>query len=148
VHGVRRKGDGFRVGLVRNERELLSSLCRSLADELEGPGDDEALARLFPAAYDDEKAAGEYERLVGPGLADGKLAALRRTADTAGDERLDRETLETWLTALNDLRHVHGTRLGVTEDVYLRAPREPEVAVFAWLTWLQSEIVEALAPGR
>ena len=145
MHGVRRKGDSFRVGLVRNERDLLASLCQSLTAELTDPADDEGLARLFPAAYDDEEAAAEYGRLVGPGLADGKLAALRRTAETAGDERLDRETLETWLTALNDLRLVLGTRLGVTEDIYLRAPREPSVAVYGWLTWLQSEVIEALS---
>ncbi|HEY7208550.1 MAG TPA: DUF2017 family protein [Gaiellaceae bacterium] len=146
MHGVRRKGEGFRIELVRNERELLGSLCVSLVAELSTePGGDEGLARLFPAAYDDDEAAAEYERLVGPSLTDGKVAALRRTAETAGDKRLDRETLETWLTALNDLRLVLGTRLGVTEDVYLRAPTEPSVAVFGWLTWLQSEVVEALA---
>lgn len=154
MHGVRaQRGGGFRVGLAEHERELLRQLCIRLADEVAGggpeaPGDD-GLARLFPAAYaDDEEAAAEYERLVGPALADGKVAALRLTAETAGGERLDEETLQAWLGALNDVRLVLGTRLGVTEDVYAQEPSHPAFAVYAWLTWLQGEVVEALSQLR
>ena len=149
MHGIRRRGDTFEIGLRRHERALLRHLCGELAREVssEGEADEAGLARLFPAAYrDDDEAAREFERLVRPGLADGKVAALRLTARTAGDERLDAETAQSWLTALNDLRLVHGTRLGVTENDYLRALRDRDYAVYGWLTWLQSELVEALSP--
>jgi Domain of unknown function (DUF2017) len=147
MHGIRRTGEGFRVGLLRHERSLLRQLCERLTGELAGAGEDEGLARLFPSAYDDEEAAAEYERLVRPGLADGKLAALRRTAETATEARLDVETAETWLRALNDLRLVLGTRLGVTEDTFgaSRVRMRPEVAIYGWLTWLEGELIEALA---
>lgn len=146
MHGITRRSDGFQVGLRRHERELLRGLCLELAAEVSSPGEDEGLARLFPAAYaDDDTAALEFDRLVRPDLADGKVAALRLTAGTARDERLDEETAQTWLTALNDLRLVHGTRLGVVENDYFRALRDPAYAVYGWLTWLQSELVEALA---
>ncbi len=43
-----------------------------------------------------------------------------------------------------------GERLGVTEDLYTDGidpgdPRAPELALYGWLTWLQGELVEALA---
>ena len=52
-------------------------------------------------------------------------------------------------TALNDLRLVLGTRLGVTEETYVdeTGPRTPGMAVYVWLTWLQGELVEALSKG-
>lgn len=145
MHGIRRKGNGLRIGLVRHERDLLRELCVQLAAELAGERTDEGVARLFPRAYEDDEAADEYERLVGPGLADAKIAALRRTAETAGDERLDDQTAEAWLRALNDLRLVLGTRLGVTEETFTALPTRPALAIYGWLTWLEGELVEALA---
>ena len=55
------------------------------------------------------------------------------------------EELESWLGALNDLRLVLGTRLGVTEQTYDEPPRDPGLALYGWLTWLEGTIVEALA---
>jgi hypothetical protein len=149
VHGIRRKGDAFRVALVRHERRLLRQLCEQLAHEIAGEGEDEGLARLFPAAYEDDEAADEYARLVGPELTTGKVEALRRTAETSGDGSLDEDTAQTWLRALNDLRLVLGTRLGVTEDTFdsAAAALRPGLAVYAWLTWLQGELIEALGEG-
>jgi response regulator RpfG family c-di-GMP phosphodiesterase len=94
------------------------------------------------------EAAAEYDRLVGPELAEGKVAALRRTAETASEAQLDLATAETWLRALNDLRLVLGTRLGVTEDTFaggLLAQLRPPLAIYGWLTWLEGELIEALA---
>ena len=147
MHGLRRHGDTVRVGLARHERVLLARLCEQLVAELTQGGEDEAVARLFPRAYDDESAAAEYERLVRPELADGKVAALRRTAESTREERLDIATAEAWLRSLNDLRLVSGTRLGVTEETFASrsALAKPALAVYAWLTWLEGELVEALA---
>jgi hypothetical protein len=148
MHGVRRAKDGLRVGLARQERELLRALCAQLDEELRGEKRDDGLARLFPTAYpDDEAAAREWTELARPALEDGKLAALRRLGETADEERLAEEDAGSWLTALNDLRLVLGTRLGVTEESYAEEPRHPGLAVYAWLTWLQAELVEALAAG-
>ena len=62
---------------------------------------------------------------------------------------LSKEQAESWLTALNDLRLVLGTRLGVTEEMFLEAvdprdPRAPEMALYVYLSWLQEQLVEAL----
>jgi hypothetical protein len=150
VHGIRRGRDGLRVGLEPQERDLLAALCAQLVAELVGAGEapDAGLARLFPVAHpDDEAAAGEWDELVRPGLEEGKLAALRCLEATASEERLGEDDAGAWLTALNDLRLVLGTRLGVTEETYVdeTGPRTPGMAVYVWLTWLQGELVEALS---
>jgi Domain of unknown function (DUF2017) len=148
MHGIRRGKDGLRVGLARQERELLRALAAQLVEELQGEERDDGLARLFPTAYpDDEEAAAEWAELARPALEEGKAGALRRLGETAEAERLGEEDAGSWLTALNDLRLVLGTRLGVTEDSYAEQLHHPGFAVYAWLTWLQGELVEALAAG-
>ena len=65
-------------------------------------------------------------------------------------DRLSAEEADTWLRALNDLRLVLGTRLDVQEDTFaaeLRSddPRAPALAVYAYLSWIQEQLVEALS---
>jgi hypothetical protein len=143
-------GDGrYRVRLERAERAALARLC----DELRGliEAEDGAAARLFPAAYrDDPEASVEYDRLVRGGLVAGRLAALATVERTIDAKRLAEDELEAWCGALNDVRLVLGERLGVTEELYEREldpndPRAPELALYAWLTWLQGWVVEALS---
>ena len=148
---IERARDGtVRLRLPRNERELLRSLPAQLR-ELLGEEDDPSLGRLFPPAYpDDDEADDEYERLTRRELLAGKLRALAVVEETADAERLDDAQLEEWVRALNDLRLVLGTRLGVTEDSYASVPgpgdpRAPELALFGYLTWLQEQGVQALS---
>lgn len=142
-------GGGYRLRLGASEREVLLDLCRELRGLVED--DDGAVARLFPPAFrDDPEASAEYDRLVRGELVSGRLAALETVSRTIEAERLDEEQLEAWCGALNDLRLVLGERLGVTEETYEREldprdPRAPELAVYGWLTWLQGNVVEALA---
>jgi hypothetical protein len=150
MHGIRRAGGELRVELASQERDLLRALAAQLAAELGSREEaDAGLARLFPSAYpDDETAAADWEQLTRPALEEGKLGALRRVEATAGQDRLDAADAGAWLTGLNDLRLVLGTRLGVTEDSYAgELEQHPGLAVYSWLTWLQSELVEALAAG-
>ena len=146
MHGIRRSGTGYEVELAPHERDALRQLCRDLMEELTGADErDTGLERLFPpASRDDAETAAEFERLARPGLEEGKLAALRQTASTADDERLDDDGAQTWLRAINDLRLVLGTRIDVQEDDSLFRLREPGYRMYAWLTWLQSELLAAL----
>jgi hypothetical protein len=142
-------GEGtFRVRLGANERELLHALpgyARELIAE-----SDPSTARVFPPAHpDDPEAEAGYRDLVGSSLAEGTLAALAVLGRTAGSERLSQEELNGWLAALETLRLVLGTQLGVTEDSYRepdpRDPEAPRLALYHWLSWLQDEVVQALA---
>jgi Domain of unknown function (DUF2017) len=145
-----RQGD-YRLRLTRHERDALRSLPGQLRELFDT--DDPSLVRLFPPAYADDPASNaEYERLTRDSLLAGRLQALRMMEETVDADRLTEEQLSGWLSALNDLRLVLGTRLDVTEDVYEREldrddPRAPELALYAYLSWLQEQAVEALANG-
>lgn len=141
----------YRLRLPPQEREILRSLPGQLRDLL--GSDDPALRRLFPPAYRDDPARqAEYEGLVSPELTRERLdavAVLERTIDAS---KLTEEEVTAWLRALNDLRLVLGTRLDVTEETYEEGlpeddPRSPAFALFAYLGWLEEQIVEALASG-
>jgi Domain of unknown function (DUF2017) len=143
-----REGD-YLLRLSDAERELLRSLPLELLRLLaEDPGDP-TLRRLRQSAYeDDEEADGEFQELMQRELEDGRRQALTLLVETASRERLTAEELDAWLRALTDLRLALGTRLEVTEDTYDRDidPRDPaayELSVFAYLSWLQEQAVEA-----
>jgi hypothetical protein len=143
-----RAGD-FRLDLSDGERQLLRSLPGELALLLENDPEDSSLRRLFPPAYeDDAEGEAEYASLMHGELLAGRRHALSVLEATVDRDRLSEDELEAWLGALNDLRLVLGTRLGVTEDLYEQDldPRHPhahEHAVYAYLTWLQGHVVEA-----
>jgi Domain of unknown function (DUF2017) len=143
-----RKG-GYRVNLDAFERETLRSLVAELRELIQL--EDGSVARLFPAAYrDDPRASEEFADMTRGELVAGRLGALLTVEATLEADRLDEEQLAAWCGALNDLRLVLGERLGVTEDLYEtgidpRDPRARELALYGWLTWLQGNVVEALA---
>ena len=142
------KGD-IRLRLPRDERALLRSLPGQLQRLLAEAPDDPSLERLFPPAYDDAESEAEYRRLMGDELLDGRRRALRVIEDTLDEDRLTTEQAESWLTGLNDLRLVLGMRLDVTDETLLERihPDDPdafEVSLYAYLSWLQEQLVEAL----
>jgi hypothetical protein len=143
-----REGD-YRLRLSETERELLRALPQELLRLLADDPDDPSLRRLRPSAYeDDDEAEGEFRSLIQSELEAGRREALGVLAETSSRERLSAEELDAWLRALTDLRLALGTRLEVTEDIYASDidPRDPaayELSVFAYLSWLQEQAVEA-----
>jgi hypothetical protein len=144
------KGD-FRLSLSDGERELLRTLPGELRALLGSERDDPGLRRLFPPAYErDKEGEAEYRRLMADELLEGRRAALRLLEETSGRDRLTAEELDAWLRALNDLRLVLGTRLDVTEETYEAEldpahPQAHELSVYAYLSWLQEQLVAAAA---
>ena len=134
------------VRLSPEERSLLLGLVGELRAQLEGESRDPALRRLFPPAYDDEEDERAYRELAGDELLSGRRQALELLAATARSDRLNAEEADAWLRALNDLRLVLGTRLDVREDMPIDRPKSPEHAVYIYLSWLQEQLVAALAP--
>jgi hypothetical protein len=131
------------------------ALLRSLGGQIEAllGTDDPSLRRLFPPGYADEpELEVEYRHLVRDDLLSQKREALRIVEETIDADHLTEEQLTAWLGALNDLRLVLGTRLDVTEDMYEEGlpqadPRAPAFAVYAYLGWLEEQVVESLASG-
>jgi hypothetical protein len=143
-------GGGVELRLSREERSLLVGLVAELRALLDGAPSDPSLRRLFPPAYDEEDDERAFRDLMGDELLDGRRAALELVAETVDRDRLSAEEADTWLRALNDLRLVLGTRLDVQEDTFaaeLRSddPRAPALAVYAYLSWIQEQLIEALS---
>lgn len=142
---------GVRLRFHEREVLLLRELFAELETLLENP-DDPALRRLFPEAHDDPESEEQYRSLVRDQLVTGREKAVALVRDTLEKDTLDADEADAWLRALNDLRLVLGTRLNVTEDLDyesldLNEPRGRNLAVYGYLTWLQEQLVEALAEG-
>jgi hypothetical protein len=148
---IERTADGyFGVRLGPEERDLLRGLAAELEELLAAEPEDPSLLRLRPSAYEDEDVEREYRALTGSALESLRQENLRALQETVARERIDGGELDRWLAALNDLRLVLGTRLDVTEDQFAdgfdpSAPHAYELAVYAFLTWLQEAAVEASA---
>jgi Domain of unknown function (DUF2017) len=140
-----------RLRLPREEQALLLSLAAELRSGLESAPDDPSLRRLFPSAYGDEQDEQAYRELMGGTLLDGRREALNVLTETVGSDLLSAAEADSWLRALNDLRLALGTRLDVQEDSLPEGldPSDPAssgLAVYAYLSWLQEQLVEALSP--
>ena len=142
-----RRGE-IRVDLDPQERALLRQVATELSALLDDVPDDPSLSRLKPPAHEDEALEREYRALTGPQLDSGRKAALATMASTAGQDVLSGEEADAWLRALNDVRLVLGTRLDITEDFDWDRiegnPQAPELAVYAYLAWIQEQLLDAV----
>ena len=147
---VRRKGRGrYQMRLRPNERVLLAGLVEQLREQLLASTDDPSVRRLFPPAYPDdaERDAG-YQVLTRDEMLEHKLAALDVVEQSLDGGDLDDSQMSAWMSTLNSLRLVLGTRLDVDEE-----PREldeadplaPAYAVYEYLGWVLSQVVDALS---
>ncbi len=135
------------VNLDDDERGLLGHVFRELR-ELLLLDDDQGLRRLYPAAYpnDAERDAG-YHALVHGELLEKRLAALDEVEATLDNTSLSPEQLNLWMTTINEVRLVLGTKLDVSEDdtdFDPEAPNAHAVAVYMHLGWLLECVVSAL----
>lgn len=146
--------------------DLAADFLRDLPEEVGEPLDP-ALARLLPAASDDEEAAAEFRRLTEGDIRATKVARLRKwvhafrgptplvyvPAAEAGE----------WVAAITDVRLVLAARLGIESDadaeaVYARtAPGGEESEdytnfalgqIYSALTWLQESLLAAMMSAR
>ncbi|MGZ4125586.1 MAG: DUF2017 family protein [Actinomycetota bacterium] len=150
---VRRPDGRFDLDIPADQRDVLRGLpdqLRQLLADAE-PETDEALRRLFPTAdLDDPEHAAEFDRMVREDLLRQRAAAIEAMERTLDAVDLSEDELVGWLGVLNDLRLVLGTRLDVTEETEQDdfAPDDPRAhgyALYAYLTYLEDEIVQALS---
>ncbi len=146
----RRRRDGrYTVRLNANVRTVLAAIAGQVLPMVDS--DDAATTRLFPPAYIEEGRAGEeeaYRSLVDSALRGHHHQAFDTLVATASAESLSSAELDDWLSAVNSMRLVIGTRLDVSEGMDPPPPgdpHEPEYAVYELLGVVQSSIVDALA---
>src|SRR5690606_3324307 len=130
-------------------RALVADLVGQLREQLLASTDDPAVRRLFPPAYPDdaERDAG-YQVLTRDTLLEQRLAALDTVEQSLDGRELDEGGMAAWMTTLNALRLVLGTRLDVDEEppaLDPSDPMEPAYAVYEFLGWLLSQLVVVLS---
>jgi hypothetical protein len=146
---IARVPDGVRLDLPDDERELLRQVAGEVRDLVREAPDDPGVERLFPRAHEDDALEEQYRELTRDQLASGRERALETIVETAASTLLSADEADAWLRGVNDARLVLGTRLDVTEDfdweaVGLDHPHAQELALYAYLSWLQEQLVEAL----
>jgi Domain of unknown function (DUF2017) len=140
----------FRLHLPEAERAVVRQLPAQLRAELQEPEDPD-LRRVFPpASQDDDDLNADYRSLVGGELVAGRRRAADVMEATADAEELDEDQILAWLSTVNDLRLILGTRLGVTddyqdEDLPDADPRAQAFALYHFLGFLEEQIVEVLS---
>jgi hypothetical protein len=162
---VRRSGDSIRVEVDAEERALLVRLLDELRqivmpptdagglddlddldDEARGLVDADVTRRLTPPVYpDDPEREAEYQRLMAEELVSSRLRAIDivQQALAASKPQFDEEGAVSFMQALNALRLVLGTMIGITEDD--EEPEDsPEYELYAYLSWLLEWTVRAL----
>ncbi len=149
---VRRTAPGrYAIALADEERQLLGNLAAQLTEVLADSTDDPSLRRLFPTAYHvDAERDREYQQLVRDELLARRLAALATVGTTVDATEVDQGELSAWMSALNDLRLVLGTRLDVSEESRVPDPDDPDAPafyVYGYLSELLGEVVDALEDG-
>ena len=139
------QGD-FTVELDPGLVMLLEHMCGELEALLSS--DSPLLTRLFPPPYGDDEERNEgYAALAVPELMEHRHSSLATLRGTLQADRLTEEQLMAWMRAVNDMRLVLGTLLGVDDDG--AAPEVPDdmaetYAVYEYLGYLLEMIVEPL----
>lgn len=139
--------------------QLMAQL-KAAPEEITIP-EDPVLLRLLPNAYADPEAAADFRRYTEPTLRGKKkriLAQVRAALEIIVDEDrggiVEELDSETWLMAINDLRLALSVRLQITPESYDLFeslpdddPQKPIFAVFFWLGWLQTNLLNLLTSG-
>jgi Domain of unknown function (DUF2017) len=147
---VRRRGRGqYQIKLRPNERAIMAELVTQMREQLLASTDDPSVQRLFPPAYpDDEERNAGYQVLTRDELLEHRLEALDVVERTLDGATLDESEMTAWMSTLNAMRLVLGTRLDVDEEpreLDSNDPEAPAYAVYEYLGWVLSQVVDALS---
>ena len=154
---VERTGNGFRINLQAEERDLIQRLMAELRALLTGSTDDDRLRRLFPTAYHqegDREMDQEFQRLMREDLVASRVMGIDlvdECLDSAGrnSAQLSEGEMMAFVQALNGVRLVLGTMLDVDEEHDLDEvaddhPLVGEYHLYAFLSWVLDWSVRAL----
>lgn len=147
---VRRPDGRYRLHLPKPERAVVRQLPAQLRQELAEPKQPD-LRRVFPpASNEDDRLVQEYRELIGDQLLAGRVRAVETMEATVDANDLDEEQVLAWLSTVNDLRLILGTRLGVTDEKQDEGlpdddPRAQAWALYHYLAFLEDQVVQALS---
>ncbi len=133
------------ICLDAESREVLLELVKQFRSILLGDTD-QSLERLYPPAYlGDSKLNAEYQDLVHDDLLREKLESIDVLESTIWLAFVELEAFFAWMSVINSLRLVLGTRLNVSEEDEFDFEQidNPEQTLFVWLAMLLDEAVMA-----
>jgi len=146
---VRAQRDGtYAISFSDNERNLIQMLVPQLRELVESR--DPMAWRLFPNPHEDDPLlALQYEEMIGDDLLDKRRASIDTLERTMNAKVLSEEELLAWMTSVNDLRLVLGTRLDLTEESELEDFQDDEGSeglfiAYVMLGMMLENIVSAL----
>ncbi len=97
-------------------RTLLAKVSEELREVLL-VNEPELTRRLYPTAYpDDEQMDSDYQEMVHDQLLMQRLDGIDELQSTVHDDVITLETADSWMSTINQVRLVLGTRLDVSED--------------------------------
>ena len=137
--------DSFEIHLSDVERKILFDLTDQVKQLIEEKGT--FTERLFPPAYLDNFAMQhEYEQLIVDDLIASHQQALLNLKATIGASRLSNSQVHSWLEALNCMRLIIGTKLGIENEGSSSEVNYSDTtigSIYLYLSWLQEQAVEA-----
>jgi hypothetical protein len=154
---VARRRDGrWKLRLNRDERAALSELADRLGRRVADEPDHQDLRRLFPPAYPDDVASeAEWQVFRSAELRSSRQAQLEVVRNLTQRESLTDAELLGWMQAVNSLRLVLGTQLGLETDEDSEAlevepddPRLPDFLLFDALGYLIESTVRAMSAAE
>jgi hypothetical protein len=149
---LKRRRDGlYELRLAADDRAFLAGLADQMDQLLDEAPDDPSLRRLSPPAYlDDIVREAEYQVFMAEDLRASRRASLDVLRETAQRTELTEEEVVRWMQAINAIRLVLGTRLGIDSDEYEVDVDEDDPVASTWalydvLSMLLEQAVRALS---
>lgn len=135
------------VRLDESIRELLNSVSEELREVLL-VSDADMTRRLYPTAYpNDEKLNSEYQEMVHDQLLMQRLDGIDTLQETINDATITLDAADAWMSTINQVRLVLGTRLDVSEDSHEIDEDDPN-AQHLVIYQVLSHVLEELTRAR
>lgn len=134
------------VRLDDNVRVLIRKVSEELREVLL-VNDPEATRRLYPTAYpDDDEMNAEYQEMVHDQLLMQRLDGIDELQATIDDDVITLDTADAWMSTINQVRLVLGTRLDVSEDEMVVDDDDPEaqsIVIYQVLSYVLEHLTDA-----
>ncbi len=141
-----RDGDSVAVRVETTIRELVKQAVEELREVLL-VDDADQVRRLYPTAYpDDAEAQERFSELVHDHLLMQRLDDIDTVVGSIDAESIDLDTADAWMSTINQVRLVLGTRLDVGEDDDPIDPDDPDAQprmLYQLFSYLLDELTDA-----
>jgi hypothetical protein len=131
--------------------ETMRALIKQVTEELREVllvEDPELTRRLYPTAYpDDDELEDSYQQVVHDQLLMQRLDGIDQLQASIDDEEISLETADAWMSTINQIRLVLGTKLDVGEEQVKIDEDDPEVTSYV-IYQVLSHILEELTSAR